>query len=137
EHAGDLAGAAAVYRRATELAPENRALWQRLATCLGPLGDLAGALAACERASSDSPDAELLHNWGTILARAGRPREACERLRAALALDPDNAGTHYNLADALAALGEVEEALTHFERARALDPALPSAERIAALRARR
>ena len=133
EQRGELARAAELYRRASALAPENLVLWKRLGSCLGPLGDFPGALAAFERAGA-APDAELLHNWGTVLARAGRLEEACERLGRALELGPDSAATHFNLADALEGLGRIDEAVAHFERAQALDPGLRANERIAALR---
>jgi len=135
EQTGELVEAAPLYRRLCTLVPGNAGYWTRLGSCLGPLGDLSGALEAFQQAAAcGTPGAELLHNWGTTLARAGHPSEACERLRAALELEPDNAGTHYNLADALEALGRVEEAVQHFERARTLDPGLPVAERLLALR---
>jgi Flp pilus assembly protein TadD len=43
--------------------------------------------------------------------------------RKALALRPDHAETHNNLGAVLQALGQGEEALEHFRRAVALDPA--------------
>ncbi len=138
EEAGELARAAELYRRVTALAPENPLFWKRLGACLGPLGDLPGALAAFERAGAVSaPDAELLHNWGTALARAGLQSEACKRLLAALALEPGNAATHFSLAASLALLGRRDEAITHYEQAQALDQRLPVAEPLTALRAGR
>ncbi len=137
EARGEPARAAELYRRALALAPDSSTLWKRLGACLGPLGDLAGALAAFERAGAAAPDAELLHNWGTTLARAGRTDEATQRLQEALVIWPGSAATHYNLGDALESLGRFDEAILHFERARELDAGLDAAERIAALRARR
>ena len=79
-------------------------------------------------------DAELQHNWGTALDRLGRREEACTHFEAALALEPDNAGAHFNLALALEGLGRIAEAREHYERAHALDPRLPAKDRLAQLR---
>jgi tetratricopeptide (TPR) repeat protein len=53
------------------------------------------------------------NNLGTALLRAGRPAEAEREYRAALAIAPDYAAAHFNLANLLAERGAVEEAGRH------------------------
>jgi hypothetical protein len=66
----------------------------------------------------------LFHAAGAHLD-AGDPAAAVTLLRAALALDPDAAAVHANLAFALAATGDVAAAETHYRRAIALAPHEP------------
>lgn len=54
---------------------------------------------------------------GQAWSRAGRAELAVEEYRRALAADPGNASTHYNLANALMKTGRSEEARKHFEEA--------------------
>ncbi len=54
--------------------------------------------------------------------QAGRPREAAEHYRAALALAPDDVSTLYNLGSALLMAGDAEEAEEIFAAALALAP---------------
>ena len=78
---------------------------------------------------------DLHHNLGAALDRLERTEEAVFHFRKVLESEPDNAGTHYNLAIALERLGNVQRALEHYDRAAALAPKLPAAERAAELRA--
>jgi Flp pilus assembly protein TadD len=55
----------------------------------------------------------------------GRFQAAAEEYRLALACKPDYADAHFNLALALAELGEMEEARRHYLRAVKLNPSLP------------
>ncbi len=56
----------------------------------------------------------LQNHLGTVLVRAGRPREAIDRFEQAVRLRPSYAVARYNLAAALAAENRTEEALRHF-----------------------
>ena len=60
-------------------------------------------------------------------AQLGRMDEAENQYRRALALKPDLAGAHNNLANALVAQGRADEALIHFQRALELAPDLVEA----------
>jgi predicted negative regulator of RcsB-dependent stress response len=69
--------------------------------------------------------AESLFHAARAHLDAGDPTAAVAALRAALALDPDAAAVHANLAFALAATGDVDAAETHYRRAIALAPHEP------------
>src|SRR5579864_5660887 len=56
------------------------------------------------------------------LLAAGRPGEAMALLEAVLQVNPGSAEAHAVLGSALAAGGDREKSLAHFERACALDP---------------
>lgn len=66
--------------------------------------------------------AESLFHAARAHLDAGDPTAAAAALRAALALDPDAAALHANLAFALAAGGDVDAAEIHYRRAIALAP---------------
>jgi Tfp pilus assembly protein PilF len=66
--------------------------------------------------------AESLFHAARAHLDAGDYAAAQDALRAALALDPDAAAVHANLAFALAAAGDVDGAETHYRRAIALAP---------------
>jgi tetratricopeptide (TPR) repeat protein len=74
-------------------------------------GDLAGARAAAEAALAGQPDSTpLLALAGLAAARSGDSRGAAEHFRRALALDPGDLAIRINLATALVAAAELEEA---------------------------
>jgi tetratricopeptide (TPR) repeat protein len=58
-----------------------------------------------------------------VLLAQGRPRDALDELRAALALAPEAAPLHVNLANCLVELGDLDRAEAAIRRALALDPA--------------
>jgi tetratricopeptide (TPR) repeat protein len=57
-----------------------------------------------------------------LLERQGLTEEAVEMYLEALALDPDSAAAHYNLAGTLARAGAFDEAESHFRAALAQQP---------------
>jgi hypothetical protein len=69
--------------------------------------------------------AESLFHKARAHLDAGDPTAAAALLRAALALDPDAAAVHANLAFALAAAGDAAAAEVHYRRAIALAPDEP------------
>ncbi|HKY32713.1 MAG TPA: tetratricopeptide repeat protein [Candidatus Polarisedimenticolia bacterium] len=85
--------------------------YQGLGVAAYRMGDDARALAALARAAST---AEARYHQGLAHARAGRPGDAADSFRAALAIEPDHRGALQNLARAAGALGRGDE------RARAL-----------------
>ncbi len=62
-----------------------------------------------------------LMEQGTAALQHGRWAEANDRFREALQLAPQAAGVHYGLARALLAMGQVEQARIHFQKACDLD----------------
>lgn len=73
------------------------------------------------------PEDPALHDDVAMLyLEAGQPLEAVAHFRAALRLRP-TATAHYNLATALVVAGALEEAISEFQRALALDPDYASA----------
>jgi tetratricopeptide (TPR) repeat protein len=67
--------------------------------------------------------ADAHNNLGIILEMYHKKYdEAIYQYRQELKIKPDNSGVHYNLAIALAAKGERQEAIKHFQRAIYLKP---------------
>ena len=70
-----------------------------------------------DRALASRPDhAGLLQCLAVLRVRQGDPAAAADRFRAALALEPGNAGANANLGKALFALGRVAEAAACYRR---------------------
>lgn len=120
---GDFAGAAANFRKGLELAPSDPTLRLRLGTALFQLGDAPAAQAEFERILRDAPTYARAHySLGILAAAGGRQAEALARLTAAVEHGPDDASARLMLAGLLRRDGKLGLALTHYERARALDP---------------
>ncbi len=66
-------------------------------------------------------------NFGNLLTKQGRLKEAVACYEHALSLNPKNAIVHNNLANLLKNKGEIEQALGHYRRACELDPGFPIA----------
>ncbi len=62
------------------------------------------------------PDFSTLVNWGLVAGMLGDEEEALDKLRAAVALDPNEAEGHMHLGDALMKRHRYEEAAEHFDR---------------------
>ena len=122
-NAGDWAGAAAAFRRSTELAPDNAMLQHRLGTALALAGDLTGAVAAFEEALRRNPRlARARLSLGVLLESTGDRERALAELRAAVRDDPEYVEGHLRLAEVLRQSGRLAEARPHYARAVALDP---------------
>jgi tetratricopeptide (TPR) repeat protein len=68
------------------------------------------------------------HSYGVVLALMGAHAEAIAALRAAIALAPDRSQVRVDLADVLAAIGRVNEAVREYEiAAKATDPEVRAA----------
>ncbi len=75
-------------------------------------GDLAGAECCFRRILEQYPDLpDPQHSLGVVLQMEGRPREAIEHYKAAIALDPGFVQARYNLANALVQSGMSYEAI--------------------------
>ncbi len=82
-------------------------------------------------------DLETIHRLGSIAYRRGQYRRAAEFLGAAVAVERDNALYHFELGQALEALGRPDDAILSYRSALGLDPGRGEArEALAALLAR-
>ena len=69
-----------------------------------------------------------LNNLASVLGVIGRPQEVIEILRRVLVLQPDNAAAQHALGTALKDHGDLEGAVTEYEKAGRLDPAYDATE---------
>ena len=90
----------------------------------GPLAAvlLSASLAAAAGCSSGSGGAATQIAFGAEVARQGHWREAAFRFEKAIALQPNNARAHNDLAVALEATGDFARALEEYKKALELDP---------------
>ena len=126
---GDLNGAIAVARDIVAQRPDMPVALTHLAFLYNEIGDHQAAIGAITRALDLNPAAkDVAALAGAYLTEGGRAREAVARL-APLVNEPNpDVDVLIGYGVALAASGRGSEALTTFERARALDPtnALPA-----------
>lgn len=82
------------------------------------------AIEDCKQAMAFDPNNPLCHSFmGTVYTMAGRPMEAMEFHRRAMRLDSDNMALYfYQWGLAHFCMGQLEEAVTVFERAREINP---------------
>jgi hypothetical protein len=121
--AGRLAEAIRLYRRAERAAPGDPRAVYSLAVIDLQQGRLEAACARLEAAVAAEPQLfAAWHNLGAASQQLRRWRRAAETYERALALRPDAAESRHGLATALAALGRIDEAVTH-HRLLAAEPA--------------
>jgi len=110
------------FDRAILLDPNNPEAHNDLGKTLAHRIGLERVLPHFERAIALNPNyAEAHANHASTLVTLGQDAEAIESFRRVISLKPD-ADTHKNLAAALRRCGRLEEALTSFDDALALDP---------------
>jgi tetratricopeptide (TPR) repeat protein len=113
--AGDAPSAAAAFRRALELRPDDPPTLVRLGGLLRET-EPAQAASLLERALRLQPgNARALAGLGHIARAAGNDDEALSRFRAAVEAVPDYAEAHYAAAMILTARGKREEARPHLQ----------------------
>ncbi len=139
---GDLEAAAAGFRRALELAPEDSAARLRLADVERRLGRLEPAHELFAAALEHDPAARLgagrtasaaaHHGLARLATIEGDPATAVRHLERALELAPGAGGLHYPLAQAYRKLGDEERAQAHLDRRGEGEPDFPDplAERL-------
>lgn len=111
-----------LVRRAVELDPANTDALYELASVLRALGRFEEALSLLERYRSLVPtEGHVLTDIGRCLVGLGRRAEAERTLRQAVA-EVDDANAHQVLALLLDRDGRVDEAVTEYRRALALNP---------------
>lgn len=102
--------------------PEELAMLQQAMQVLQS-GQLAPAEALLTEMLGRWPaNAEALHLLGLIEAQSGRAEQGLARIGQALALQPQAAHMHANLARLLQALGRHDEAAVHYRRVTGLEP---------------
>jgi predicted TPR repeat methyltransferase len=116
-------GAAQLYARILEQAPDNVDALHFLGVAKFQLGDGTAALDLICRAIALKPDFAGAHNnLGNILKRLHRSAEAAQAYRRVIELDPEHADAHNNLGALLRAQGKAAEAERILRRALELEP---------------
>ncbi|MGO8673897.1 MAG: tetratricopeptide repeat protein [Capsulimonadaceae bacterium] len=91
-------------------------------------GDHAGALDLFAKAVDADPNSPVLHSdYAVALSQSGRNVDAVAQLRAAIAVDSGNAGTHLDLGQLLIGLRDKSGALTEIRTALKISPGDPTA----------
>lgn len=121
--AGNLAAAAASYRKVLKKNPREPDALHLLGLVLSQGGDVPAGAASIKAALAvrdDFPDAHL--NLAIILAQAGNAPEAEHHFRRAIHYRPQAPGPHVNLGRLLRNTGRIAEAAHCFESAIRVDP---------------
>ena len=135
---GRLAAAEEAFAAALRIAPAHPDARLNLGVTLTRSGRAAEALPHLREALLRRPGADVHFNLGVACAALDRDAEAANHLRAALALDPDLAEAHWQLARLAERAGRNDEAKAKYERVLALQPGhAESHRRLGLLAARR
>jgi tetratricopeptide (TPR) repeat protein len=119
----DWAGAAALFRKGLELAPDHAALRHRLGTALYMQGDVRSAQEQFEQVVRASPDYYLAQfSLGVLLQANGRDSEAIDHFSAALRTRPNYPEAQLRLASSLRRSGRAKESLRQYEQVLAGSP---------------
>lgn len=128
ERKGDLEGATEHRRRVTRLRPRDGLAHCLLGSLLLRVGELEGAEASYRRAIQLASDpwatANAHYGLGLVLQRQGKPREAIDEHRAALA-SPDfttPALAHLGIGKTLETQGYLDDAIIEYKEAVRLEP---------------
>jgi len=125
---GEIAPAAACFRKAGGLREELAAAWSQLGSVLRAGNELEEALGAFERAVGIEPRSALLHhNIGITRYQLRDVAGAIESLETALTLDPGMTQTRFALAEAYLAAGDFERGWAEYEHRPHLDAAMARA----------
>jgi tetratricopeptide (TPR) repeat protein len=115
QKAGDPSDAVVALVKAVQLNPQSRPLRHSLARALATAGRYQDAERVYRDLLSGYPkDVEALINSGLLAQKLGRPDEAMDDWRRAIAADPWQGNAELYLADALTQRGEAEAAARHY-----------------------
>jgi tetratricopeptide (TPR) repeat protein len=120
--------AAGAFREALALAPDRRALKQKLATALAITGDVPAAVALYQELLAADPNfAEAHYSLGALLLGSGQLEPAIERFAAAVRAEPGYVAAHLQLAHALRRARAFDRALAAYQGALNVDARLAEA----------
>jgi tetratricopeptide (TPR) repeat protein len=116
------------FKQSVKLDPNFAKGYDNLGLSLEANGELEGAMAAYEKAAqlnrqSSSPSPWPPVNFGALLLRTGREKEAEAPLLEALKYDSNNVEAHYRLGLTYDKQGRAEQAIAELRKASELDPA--------------
>lgn len=118
----DLAGSMEFYKRATQKAPKNPAVWNKMGMAELQLGRFGDAKKHFERAAKLKKDyAEAVNNIGVVYYQQGNYRKAVSQYKKAIAIR-ETASFHSNLGAAYFAQRKYSEAMKEYTHALTLDP---------------
>jgi len=121
--AGQFAAAAATYRRALAVKPDDFDALHLLGVIFHQCGHHAEAAQQIDIALAQSPDNVFaLNNLGIVLGTMQRFADALSRYERALTLQPDYVEAWLNRGNTLLGLGRFAEAVASYDRALALRP---------------
>jgi predicted TPR repeat methyltransferase len=120
---GRVEGAAQLYARILEKAPDHVDALHFLGVAKFQLGDGAAAVDLIGRAIALKPEfASAYNNLGNVLKRLHRSAEAAQAYRRVIELDPENADAYNNLGALVRVEGQAAEAEKILRRALELEP---------------
>ncbi|MGV3523897.1 MAG: tetratricopeptide repeat protein [Candidatus Sericytochromatia bacterium] len=120
---GDLPVAEAAYRQALAAFPQQADILNLLGTLCAQAGRLEEGLGFLQRAWQLQPGHPHIGvNLGETQQRAGMPEAARQTLARVVQQHPQLAAAHFNLANVLKQLQELDQALVHYQQAVALKP---------------
>ena len=121
--AGQAAAAVEAFRQALALAPDRRAVKQKLATALAVAGDVRAAVALYQELLAQDPDfPEAHYSLGALFLGGGQLAPAIEQFAAAVRADPGYLQARLQLGHALRRSRSFERALAAYEGALSVDP---------------
>jgi tetratricopeptide (TPR) repeat protein len=125
---GEFSKAVAAFRSGLELAPENLALRQKLATSLSLAGDVPGAVQQLQELLRRQPTFASAHySLGVLFLANGQPDRAIDRFAAAVQYEPTYLQARLQLANTLHSQGRFEPARKQYAAVIALDPRVAEA----------
>lgn len=120
---GDVDGAIASFREATQLNPNAAVAYDYLSAALVDVGKLDEAIGYGEMAVEIDPGLAIAHsNLAAAYIAKGELAEAEASARAAIEVDPDFGDAYNNLGNAYAAMGRLDDALAAYEDALERNP---------------